>query len=433
MSPLLRFDMYKAIKGTRDILFDDAELFAKAENLAREILELYNYSEIRIPIFESTEVFSRGIGDETDIVMKEMYTFQSKSGKSITLRPEGTAGVVRAIIEHNLLKQNPILKLYYIGPMFRYEKPQAGRYRQFYSIGWEAFGVMHPAMDAEIISVIILYLERLGLKGLKVSLNSIGCRKCRPNFDKALVEFLGKRIDKSCDVCKDRLNKNPLRVFDCKEKDCVENYIGAPKPIDFLCEECSSHFEKLKDYLEDLKIQYVINHKLVRGLDYYTKTVFEVNCPELGAQDAIVGGGRYDHLVETLGGPFTPSVGASFGLDRVLATVKLSEEKKIKKKTEETDYLPAITLFAIDDSASDFIMSISNILVKNNIKVIPYYDKRSMKSGLRVANTNKTLLVVFLGETEIKKGIICIKNMKDGSQIEVRIEDIVEIIIRLLK
>jgi len=425
--------MYQAIKGTRDILFEDAKLFTKAENLARKILELYNYSEIRIPIFEATDVFARGIGDDTDIVTKEMYTFQSKSGKSITLRPEGTAGIVRAIIEHNLLKQNPVLKLYYIGPMFRYERPQAGRYRQFYSIGWETFGVMHPAMDAETISIIITYLEKLGLKDLRVSLNSIGCEKCRPNFNKTLIDFLKKRISKSCDVCKDRLSKNPLRVLDCKEKDCIENYVGAPKPIDFLCEECTAHFEKLKSYLKSLKIQYVINHKLVRGLDYYTKTVFEINCPELGAQDAIVGGGRYDHLVETLGGPFTPAVGASFGLDRVLATVKLAEEKKAKKIAEEIDYLKAITLFAIDDNASDFILSISDILAKNNIKVIPYYDKRSVKSGLRVANTNKTLLAGFLGEDELKKGIICIKNMKDGNQIEVKIKDITNKVIDLLK
>jgi len=317
--------MIQAQKGTKDILPQESPTWQMMEKNALEIFNNANFQEIRTPIFEATELFARGVGDSTDIVNKEMYTFE-KADRSITLRPENTAGVVRAYIENGLHRNTPPVKLWYKGAMFRYERPQAGRQRQFHQLGVEMFGSTEAIADAECINTAVKYLKSLGLNDLEVEINSLGCPKCRETFRNALRELIKPNLEKYCDDCKVRYEKNPLRILDCKNPACNElltdEKIQTLINSNFICDECSAHFEELKKYLDELNVKYNVNKQLVRGLDYYNRTVFEIKSNNLGSQNAVCGGGRYDGLVEMLGGPSTPAIGWAMGMERLFALIE---------------------------------------------------------------------------------------------------------------
>ncbi|NQT30285.1 MAG: histidine--tRNA ligase, partial [Candidatus Saganbacteria bacterium] len=313
---------YSVPRGTKDILPEETSLWQYLEQTCRQIFDLYNYSEIRTPIFEKTELFTRSIGQTTDIVSKEMYEFKDRKGRSLTLRPEETAPVVRACVENNLISLDKITKLYYIGPMFRYERPQAGRQRQFHQAGVEVFGSADPLVDAEVILLNMQLFDALGLKNLEVDINSVGCKKCRPEYQKKLKTYFKNNIKHMCVECQERFEKNPLRILDCKEVKCQKFVNDAPASIDMLCPECSEHFAKVIEYLKEAGCNFKINNRLVRGLDYYTKTSFEIVSNQLGAQNAVSGGGRYDTLVAELGGKSIPAVGFAIGLERVIEIIK---------------------------------------------------------------------------------------------------------------
>ena len=315
----------QALRGTQDILPDNIYKWNHVESVIKELCALYGYSEIRTPMFEDTKLFLRGIGDTTDVVAKEMYTFEDRGGRSITLRPENTAAVVRSYLEHKLYGDQQVHKLFYIGSMFRYDRPQAGRYREFHQFGVEVLGASSPAADAEVINLAYTLFKTLGLKELELHINSIGDYKCRPIYRQTLIEFFEEKEDQLCDDCQARLHKNPLRILDCKEDSCRRASAGAPKITDYLCDECEKKFEAVKRYLAALEIPFSVDSRLVRGLDYYTNTAFEIQYPPLGAQSAICGGGRYDGLVEDVGGPSTPGIGFAVGLERLLLALEMQK------------------------------------------------------------------------------------------------------------
>ncbi|MFH1994926.1 MAG: histidine--tRNA ligase, partial [Nitrospinota bacterium] len=320
---MARMTKYKAIKGVKDIISPDIERWHILEEEMKRAFGLYRFSEIRIPIFENTAVFVRSIGDTTDIVEKEMYTFEDRGGENLTLRPEGTASVVRAYVEHQMFTSSSVTRLYYMGPMFRRERPQAGRYRQFYQIGAEVFGEDSPEIDAETITMLMEALSNLKLKNLTLHLNSLGCDECRPVFKESLKKFVKERLDSFCPNCQNRYERNPLRIFDCKNPGCQKATKGAPTIDQALCPVCVEHFDKVKDSLTKSGVKYNLNNRLVRGLDYYSKTTFEISAEGIGAQNSIAGGGRYDKLVEEFGGPATPAFGFALGVER---TVPLIDE-----------------------------------------------------------------------------------------------------------
>ncbi|MBR5908455.1 MAG: histidine--tRNA ligase, partial [Schwartzia sp.] len=307
----------QAPRGTKDILPDSVERWRYVEEKIRDLCERFGYREIRTPLFEHTELFQRGIGDTTDVVEKEMYTFTDRGGRSITLRPENTAAAVRAYLEHKLYAEDALTKLFYIGSMFRFDRPQKGRFREFHQFGVEALGEASPAVDAEIILLAVRFLQSLGLKELSLSINSVGDPACRPVYRQKLKDFFKEKLDGLCDDCRSRYDRNPMRLLDCKNPKCHELSVGAPEISDCLCDECAEHFEKVKSYLKAAGVEYTCDPRLVRGLDYYTKTAFEIKYEPLGAQSAVAGGGRYDGLVEEIGGNSTPAVGFAVGLERV--------------------------------------------------------------------------------------------------------------------
>jgi len=404
--------IYKAVRGTKDILPDETGKWQYVIKSAREIFDKYGYSEIITPIFESTELFTRGIGETTDIVTKEMYTFIDKKGRSLTLRPEGTSGVIRAYLENGLYNKPSPVKLYYIGPMFRYERPQSGRYREHWQIGVEAIGSDNPALDAEVINCIIDLLKRLGVGGLATQLNSIGCLECRKKYIVALKGFLEGKIDGLCEVCKERIEKNPLRILDCKEESCKSIFKDkkAPKILEFLCEQCKVHFDLVKEYLKLLQIKYEINPYLVRGFDYYTKTVFEIVSDRLGAQNAIVGGGRYNNLVEELGGKLTPAVGFAMGIERLLLSldtlgINIPYDKKVD-----------VFIAYLGDEALKKSLEISLILREAGYKVLTIFENKSLKSQLKIADQYNADKVIIIGDNELKQKTVILRNMKDGTQ-----------------
>ncbi|MFH1825179.1 MAG: histidine--tRNA ligase [Candidatus Firestonebacteria bacterium] len=414
--------IYKAVRGTKDILPDDTGKWQYIIKIARETFDRYGYSEIIIPTFESTELFTRGIGGTTDIVTKEMYSFTDKKGRSITLRPEGTAGVIRAYLENGLCTKSSLIKLYYIGPMFRYERPQSGRYREHWQIGVEAIGSDNPALDGEVINYVIDLLKKLGITDLKTQLNSIGCLECRPKYIHILKEFLKGKISGLCEVCVERIEKNPLRILDCKGETCKSIFKDkeAPKVLDFLCEPCNVHFNLVKEYLELLHIKYEINNYLVRGFDYYTKTVFEIVSDKLGAQNSIVGGGRYNNLVEELGGSPTPAVGFALGIERLLLSLdSLGVNIPCEHKLD-------IFIVYLGKEALKKSLEISSILRNAGYKVISVFEDKSLKSQLKIANQYNAEKVIIVGDNELKQGIVILKNMKDGSQKNIKIENILE-------
>ncbi|MBI1811647.1 MAG: histidine--tRNA ligase [Nitrospirae bacterium] len=410
---------YSALKGVHDILPPDIYIWQKAESTAKEIFSAYGFQEIRVPIIESTDIFVRSIGETTDIVEKEMYTFPDRADRSITLRPEGTAPVVRSYIENHLYNLPSPQKFFYSGPMFRYERPQKGRFRQFYQIGVEAFGAAEPKLDAEIISMLKLFLERLQLRELKFEVNSIGCEKCRPDYKKALVSFFSGKVAGLCPDCNRRYSNNPLRILDCKNSACAELRKGSPKITDYLCGECKSHFEEFLSLLNSLNISYIINSDMVRGLDYYTRTTFEITSGHLGAQKTVAAGGRYDRLVEEFGGPATPAIGFAIGMERLVEILKaLNSDFCISA--------PKVFIATIGKDASDQGLLIAEKLRSKGIQAELGYDNASLKSQLRRADKLGASYVFIIGDDELKSGMIKWKNLKDSSQGEIGIAAISE-------
>lgn len=407
---------FNALKGVQDIFPPDIYIWQRIESVCREVFLLYGFQEIRPPIIESTALFARSIGETTDIVEKEMYTFSDKAGRSITLRPEGTASVVRAYIEHHLYNLPSPQKFFYSGPMFRYERPQKGRFRQFYQVGVEAFGVAAPEIDVEILSMLRLLLEKIGLKDLSFEINSLGCEGCRPNYRKALIDFFSGRIDDFCPDCQRRFNLNPLRLLDCKVERCIEMRRGSPEIINYLCDDCSKHFEGLIYLLNTMGIPYKINPEMVRGLDYYTRTTFEVTTEHLGSQKAVAAGGRYDRLVEEFGGPPVPGIGFALGMERLVLLLKEMEEV--------THPAPDLFIATLGKEAIRQGLVIGERLRKKGLWVEINLETSSLKSQMRKADRLSSKFVFIIGEEELSSGMVKWKNMRDGSQSEVAIAEI---------
>jgi histidyl-tRNA synthetase len=407
----------KAIRGFNDILPDEIGKWQFVEKTARQVFEGFGFSEIRIPIMERTELFSRGIGEATDIVEKEMYTFTDRSGNSLTLRPEATASMARAYLEHQFHTFDPVAKLYCIGPMFRYERPQKGRYRQFYQIDAEVFGVDNPMVDAEVIVMLIHFLERVGLEKLELQINSLGCRKCRPRYREELKRFLTKKSFQLCEDCQRRLETNPLRIFDCKVETCQKAIADAPKVLDYIDDECQNHFAKVKEYLEAAGLAHVLNPRMVRGLDYYTRTAFEVVSYQLGSQNAVTGGGRYDNLFMEIGGLDVPGIGFAIGMERLISLLP---------KDKEFIQYPHLFIAALGEENSKKAYELINQLHLEGIPAELDYEGKSLKSQMRRADKLKARYVLILGEEELKKGRAVLRNMKTKSQEEIPMEGIVD-------
>lgn len=404
----------KALKGTKDILPQDIELWHKLESCALDIFTKYGYKEIRTPILESTELFARGVGDTTDIVNKEMYTFE-KSDRSITLRPENTAGVVRSFIENGMTRLSPPVKLWYKGPMFRYERPQAGRQRQFHQVGVEMFGIEQPSADAEVILLAVEYLKSLGLCDLEVEINSLGCPSCREEYKKKIKEILKPEFDNLCEDCQNRYEKNPLRLLDCKVDSCREIFdkpeIKKVIQSDFICEECAKHFADLKSYLDKMHVKYSENKLLVRGLDYYNRTVFEIKSNNLGSQNAVCGGGRYDSLVKNLGGEDTPAVGWAMGMERLCSLLPSVEPEKLDA-------------YVVSNFSADAFELVQE-LRKQGIKAeFDLADKKFTKQLEKASKIAKFALI--LGEDEIKAGKVSVKDLEKSVQTTVDRKDVVK-------
>jgi len=403
-------------RGVQDILPEDIPYWHFVEETAKKIFKTYNYKEIRTPIFEYTELFTKGTGETTDIVMKEMYTFLDKKGRSLTLRPEGTPGVIRAFLINKIYNTTPVWKVYYIGPMFRYERPQAGRYREFHQLGVEVLGRKDPYIDFEIIKLAVEILKELKLENLEVEINSLGCLKCRPTYRTALQSYFYEYKDKLSPIDQERLERNPLRILDSKDEIAQELKEKAPQPLDYLCEECKIHFDKVISYLSLEKINYKISPKLVRGLDYYTRTVFEIITSSLGAQNAIIGGGRYDNLVETYGGPSTPGLGFAVGMERLLLLLK---QQGCNIQTEP--------LIFIAIEKEEFIkegINLSNQL-RESYRVEVGSSQESLRTQLKWADKLGSKIVIFLDEN-ILENTLRVKNFIDGKEKLVPLVNITE-------
>ena len=411
---------YSAPKGTHDILPPDTSLWQITESMAKEIFEKYGFNEIRTPLIEHTEVFTRSIGQNTDIVEKEMYTFSDKAGRNITLRPEGTASVVRCYIEHNLHNLPSPQKFFYTGAMFRYERPQKGRFRQFHQIGVEAFGEAQPSLDAEIIAMLSNFLKKINLEGINFELNSIGCENCRPNYKKALTLFLESKKQSFCPDCQRRYFSNPLRILDCKVNRCVELREGSPMIPDYLCNECKNHFSELKERLEFLGISFIVNPQLVRGLDYYTKTTFEATSNHLGSQKAVAAGGRYDRLVQEFGGPPTPAIGFAIGMERLITLLK--DRRKISMP------VPDVYMATIGSDAEIEGIKIAENLREKGYRIEMHYGGASLKSQLRKADRIGAHLALIIGDDELKSGRIKWKDLNKKEQGEVEISNVSSIL-----
>lgn len=412
--------MIKAIKGTRDIQPPEIGKWQFAERCAREICSLYGYDEIRTPIFEATELFARGIGEVTDIVTKQMFSFEigGREQQSVTLRPENTAPVVRAYVEHGLDADPVITKFYYLGPMFRYEQPQKGRYRQFSQFGIEVLGTENPAVDVEVIELLIRFIDAVKITDYETQLNSVGCSICRPRYVAALRELLLPHKAKMCSDCQDRIDRNPLRVLDCKVEADQPVIDALPAIDDYLCEDCRTHFEAVQKYLKLASIETVRNKRLVRGLDYYTKTTFEVIAGGLGSQNSVAGGGRYDGLVEELGGKPTKAIGFALGLDRLILAMPESSTEASGLK---------VFIVAMDEATFDYAFEqIQLPLRKAGISSEIDYQRRSIKAAMRQADRRKVEWVIIAGEDEKKEGKAALKNMKTGEQAKLSMKEVIE-------
>jgi histidyl-tRNA synthetase len=413
-----------SVRGFKDILPGEVEKWRYAEEKAREIFSYFGVREIQIPILEKTELFQRGIGETTDIVEKEMYTFTDRGNESLTLRPEATASVIRAYVQHSLHAQDPVSKLFTIGPMFRRERPQKGRYRQFHQINVEFIGVSSPFMDAEIILLLMVLLRNLGIEGLQLELNSLGCQECRPAFRQAVTHFLKDRTEGLCEDCLRRMDTNPLRVFDCKVEECRQVIAKAPQLLDFLCADCSAHFEHVQEYLKIFDLPFEIKPRMVRGLDYYTKTAFEVTASSLGAQSAVAGGGRYDRLIAELGGPDIPGIGFAIGMERLISLVPAANETFVQN--------PDIFIAALGDVPRLWAFALCNYLRMSGIRAEMGYDEKSLKSQMKRSDKLGCSFTLILGDREIQDNKAELKDMKKGTQETVKLDnfdDIAEAII----
>jgi histidyl-tRNA synthetase len=399
----------QAIKGMNDILPDGVKWWQKVEQTARELLETFGYREIRIPIAEYTELFARSIGESTDIVEKEMYTFPDRKGRLLTLRPEATASIVRAFIQHNLQSEPLARKFYVIGPMFRHERPQKGRYRQFHQIDAEVFGAEDPMVDAEVMYMLRLFLERLGLSGIVLHINSLGCLECRPNYRKTLQEYLQQKTEALCLDCQRRLFVNPLRSFDCKVERCKEIIREAPVLLDSICDSCADHFHQVKTHLEELKTVYEIDSHMVRGLDYYVRTTFEIKTDRLGAQDAVGGGGRYDGLMRDLGGPDIPGIGFAIGMERLIL---LLQQENLSEEVRHPIFFVATLGETARRKGFLFAQQLRGLGFETELD----YGGRSLKSQMRKADKLGVRYVVILGEDEVTKGEAQLRDMLEKTQ-----------------
>ncbi len=402
-----------APRGTHDILPQESYKWHSIEKTAAEICRDYGYQEIRTPIFEHTELFERGVGETTDVVQKEMYTFEDKGGRSITLRPEGTASVVRSLVENSIYAQPLPAKLYYITPCFRYEKPQKGRLREFHQFGVEVFGAEGAALDAEVISLALEMFRRLGLTGVELEINSIGCPSCRKAYNEKLREFFKPHLDELCETCRQRYEKNPLRILDCKEQKCKNIYNNAPILLDNICPDCEAHFTRLRQCLDAMGIPYTIDGTIVRGLDYYTRTVFEIVSKNIGAQGTVCGGGRYNGLVSELGGPDLPAVGFAMGMERLLL---LTDTLGIDLDGREK---PDIYIGHIGEKADLYVQNLVLALRREGIAAERDYMNRSVKAQMKYADKIGAKYTMVLGDTEIESGKANLKNMENGEITEV--------------
>jgi histidyl-tRNA synthetase len=408
------------MRGFSDVLPPASRRWGKLEQCAREVLEGFGFAEIRLPILERAELFSRSIGEETDIVEKEMYTFEDRSGDRITLRPEATASIVRAYIEHKLYVADPMVKLYSIGPMFRHERPQKGRHRQFHQINVEVFGVSQPLIDAEVMAILMHYLSLVGASGCRLQVNSLGCPDCRLAYKDILRAFLKEHLPGLCEDCRRRMERNPLRAFDCKVPGCREIIAEAPLISDYLCTPCAEHFAAVRGYLEILEIAYEVNPRMVRGLDYYTRTAFEVAAGALGAQNAVAAGGRYDQLVAALGGPDIPGIGFAIGVERLLLILP----------DEPSPPGPSLFIAALGQGPLQKALGLSYKLNRAGVKTLIDYEGRGLKAQMRRADKFDARYVLIIGEHEERTGQAILRDMETKKQEEIPLASIFEEILR---
>jgi histidyl-tRNA synthetase len=415
----------KGVRGAPDILPEESGKWQALEAVGRDVLDRYGYAEIRTPAFEHTELFVRGIGEGTDIVEKEMYTFEDRGGESLTLRPEATASLMRAYVEHNLGAKSSLVKFYLIGPMFRHERPQSGRFRQFHQIDVEAVGSPGPAVDAEVVALLDHLLEAWGLRGILIYLNSIGDPVCRPAYRQAFVAYAEAHREALCPDCLVRLTKNPLRILDCKEPACRQIAAGAPMISAYLCAPCREHFATVRSLLDGLKINHTVNERLVRGLDYYTRTTFEFLNPALGSQNAVAGGGRYDGLVEELGGPLTPAIGFAIGEERMLASLAAQQTP------QEAPVYTGVYVATAGLEAFPAAFELVQTLRKRGLRTAVDLEARSLKGQLRQANKDRYRYSVILGSNELARGEATLKDMLSGEQRAIPLGEVVDRLTKL--
>ncbi len=412
--------MYQAPRGTQDILPEDQAYWEFVRATAADVCRRYGFERLDIPLFEETSLFVRGVGEGTDMVDKEMYSFQDKGGTDLTLRPEFTAGVIRAYIEHGMHTRPQPVKVFSIGPAFRYERPQAGRFRQFHQLNVESIGEQDPLVDAEIISVLWSFFQELGFSGLLLQLNNIGCPACRPDYLTALQAYYRSHVGELCEDCRRRLERNPLRLLDCKATGCQPLIAGAPSSVDHLCSECSDHFARLRSYLDELGRPYELNHRLVRGLDYYTKTVFEVWAEGIGAQNAVCGGGRYDGLVQELGGKPTPGIGVATGLERLVSLLR-QQELPVPPLAQ-----PAVYFAYRGEPARLAALRAVEALRRRGLAAEMAFGDRSLKAQMKGANRSGAAWAAILGDDELTRGAATLRSMRGSEQVEVPLAEIAD-------
>jgi histidyl-tRNA synthetase len=416
--------MIQLIRGFKDILPGETELWQRIEKTTVDLFKTFGYAEIRVPIMEKTELFSRSIGEDTDIVEKEMYTFADRRGEFLTLRPEATASVVRAYIQHKLYSDDPVRKFFLIGPMFRRERPQKGRYRQFYQIDAEAFGIAAPYIDVQMIHMLHALFTRLGVPETQIHLNSLGCPECRPAFRKALTAMLVLVDEQLCPDCQRRRARNPMRVLDCKVPTCQQAVVDAPAIIDHLCDACRAHFDTVTSGLTALNVPFILDKRLVRGLDYYTRTTFELQTTALGAQSAVAGGGRYDSLVEALGGPPTPAIGFAIGFDRLAEILAQSQAAVVEP--------PRLFFAALGARAREAAFGWAMALGETGLYVEMEYGDKSLKAQMKRADRLNAPFVLIVGDAELANGQVALRDMRTKEQTELPIEDLVPTLTRKL-
>jgi histidyl-tRNA synthetase len=413
----------QAVRGMNDILPDEAGWWQSVENTAREVLESFGYREIRTPVAEKLELFARSIGESTDIVEKEMYAFQDRNGEWLALRPEATASIVRSYVQHSLHTDSALQKVYEIGPMFRHERPQKGRYRQFHQIDAEVFGTDSPMIDAEMMHLLSLLMDRIGISGVILNINTLGCPECRQTYRDILKDFLAGKGDQFCADCLRRRETNPLRVFDCKVEKCQALLESAPMLIDHICGDCRAHFDAVKDYLEKLGTRYAINPRIVRGLDYYMRTTFELITDRLGAQNAIGGGGRYDGLVRDLGGPDVPAIGFAIGMERLIMLLQQEHPKKVRT--------PRFFIASLGQEPRSNAFLLVQQLRGRGLEAEIDYEGRSLKSQMRRADKSGARYVLIFGEDELMRREVQLRDMRTKTQRVLPLDDLVESMLRI--